>query len=179
MRLFIALDLPEYIKRELVLLNTDLPQARWVPAVQLHLTLRFIGELDETFVEDLKAALAVIRFPSFPLSLKGLGCFPSRRNPQVLWVGLEKSVALMALRKKVEIVLVKFGVTPDPRQFSPHITLARTRKTPSALITTFLNQYALFHLPKITVSSFHLYSSILSSKGAWHRHEAEFLLEDR
>ena len=178
MRLFIAIDLPERLKDELAIISFGLPQARWIPPEQLHLTLRFIGEVDGALFGDIKSGLKSVIGSSFPLTLNGLGCFPPRRDPQVLWVGIESSVELLELRKKVESCLFKFGVAPEQRKFSPHITLARTRKTPLTRITTFLGDYALFRLPEFTVSDFHLYSSILTPKGALHRHEAEYLLID-
>ena len=176
MRLFIAIDLPKRIKRELAVISFGLPQARWVPHEQLHLTLRFIGEVDGALFQDLKSCLESINGSPFPLTLNGLGCFPPRRDPQVLWVGIEKSVELLELRKRVDSCLSKLGIAPEQRKFSPHITLARTRKTPLLRVTRFLVDHALFHLPEFIVSNFHLYSSILTAKGALHRHEAEYSL---
>ena len=176
MRLFIAIDLPKKIKDELALISFGLPQARWVKPEQIHLTLRFIGEVDGTLFQELKSALESVTGNSFPLRLKGLGCFPPRRDPQVLWVGIEESVELLLLRKKVEGCLAKLGIPPEQRKFSPHITLARTKKTPLTKIARFLGDHALFHLPEFTVSNFHLYSSTLTPKGALHRHEAGYLL---
>ena len=177
MRLFIAIDLPKKVKDELAIISFGLPQARWVPPEQIHLTLRFIGEVDGALFQDLKSCLESVNGSSFPLTLNGLGCFPPRRDPQVLWVGIEKSVELLKLRKKVDSCLYKLGIAPEQRKFSPHITLARTRKTPLSRVTHFLSNHALFRLPEFTVSNFHLYSSILTPKGALHRHEAEYLLD--
>ncbi|MEA1922334.1 MAG: RNA 2',3'-cyclic phosphodiesterase [Pseudomonadota bacterium] len=176
MRLFIAIDLPEKIKDELALISFGLPQARWVKPEQLHLTLRFIGEVDGALFQELKSGLESVSGSSFSLLLQGLGCFPPRRDPRVLWVGIEESVELMRLRKKVDSFLAKLGIPSEYRKFSPHITLARTPKTPLTRVTRFLGDHALFRLPEFTVSSFHLYSSILTPKGALHRHEAEYLL---
>ena len=176
MRLFIAIDLPKKIKDELALISFGLPQARWVKPEQLHLTLRFIGEVDGALFQELKSALESVSGSSFPLRLQGLGCFPPRRDPRVLWVGIEESVELTGLRKKVDSCLANLGLPPEQRKFSPHITLARTPKTPLTRVARFLGDHALFRLPKFTVSNFHLYSSILTPKGALHRHEAEYLL---
>lgn len=176
MRLFIAIDLPKMIKDELALISFGLPQARWVKPEQIHLTLRFIGEVDGALFQELKSALELITGTVFPLTLKGLGCFPPRKDPQVLWVGIEKSDELIKLRKRVDSCLFKFGIAPDPRKFSPHVTLARTRKTHLNRITSFLVDHALLRLPEFTVSNFHLYSSTLTAKGALHRHEAEYSL---
>ena len=178
MRLFIAIDLPERLKDELAIISFGLPQARRIPPEQLHLTLRFIGEVDGALFGDIKSGLKSVIGSPFPLTLNGLGCFPPRRDPQVLWVGIESAVELLELRKKVDSCLFKLGISPEQRKFSPHITLARTRKTPLTRITTFLGDHALFRLPEFTVSNFHLYSSILTPKGALHRHEAEYLLMD-
>ncbi len=178
MRLFIAIDLPKKIKDELALISFGLPQARWVKPEQIHLTLRFIGEVDGALFQELKSALESVTGNSFPLYLKGLGCFPPRRAPQVLWVGIEESVELMALRKRVDSCLAKLGVAPEQRKFSPHITLARTPKTPLKRIARFLGDHALFCLPEFTVANFYLYSSVLTPKGALHRLEADYLLSE-
>ncbi|MEA3332223.1 MAG: RNA 2',3'-cyclic phosphodiesterase [Pseudomonadota bacterium] len=176
MRLFIAIDLPKKIKDELALISFGLPQARWVQPEQLHLTLRFIGEVDGALFQELKSALALVSGSSFPLLLQGLGCFPPRRDPRVLWVGIEESAELMKLRKKVDSCLGKLGFPPEQRKFSPHITLARTAKTPLTRVVRFLGDHALFRLPEFVVSNFHLYSSTLTPKGALYRHEVDYLL---
>lgn len=176
MRLFVAVDLPEAIKNELSAICFGVPGARWVPLDQLHLTVRFIGEVDGGLFDDIRSGLDQVEADEFSLTLKGLGHFPPRKDPRVLWVGLEKNDSLCALRKKVDGVLAGCGLAPEKRKFSPHITLARLKKTPLSRVTQFLAGNALFSLPEFSVSRFYLYSSVLTSKGAVHAVEAEYLL---
>ncbi len=177
MRLFVAIDFPEPIKNELNGISYGLPGARWVPQDQLHLTVRFIGEVDGGLFHDIRSELEQVKADGFPLTLKGLGHFPPRKNPRVLWVGMEKSEPLLALRKKIDGALAGCGITPEKRKFSPHITLARLKKTPINRVTQFLAGNALFSLPEFPVTRFYLYSSVLTPKGAVHTVEAEYELK--
>ena len=117
-RLFIAIDLPEEIKEEMSHLCTGLPGARWVPDEQLHLTLRFIGEVDHSLVAELYSRLEEVKHKPFPLHIKGLGVFPNLSKPRVLWVGLKKRTALVELRKKVDSIVRKLDIPLE--KSSPH-----------------------------------------------------------
>lgn len=176
MRLFVAIDLPKVIKNELADLRFDLPGARWVPLSQLHLTIRFIGEVDDDLLHDICRGLAQVKGDGFGMTLQGLGYFPPRKGRGVLWVGMEKSEPLLDLRKKVDSVLEGCSITPEKREFSPHITLARLKKTPLQQVTRFLADNTQFSLPEFTVAKFYLYSSMLTPDGAVHRVEAEYRL---
>jgi len=176
MRLFVAIDFPEAIKNGLSGISFGLPGARWVPLDQLHLTVRFIGEVDGGIFHDVYSGLEHVEADEFSLTLKGLGNFPLRKDPRVLWVGVEKSDPLLALRKKVDGVLTGCGIAPEKRKFSPHITLARLKKTPLKRVMRFMAGNALFSLPEFTVSRFYLYSSVLTPKGAVHTVESDYLL---
>jgi 2'-5' RNA ligase len=176
-RLFVAIDLPESLKAQLALIGTGIPGARWVPEDQLHLTLRFIGEVDGLLYRDIKKALFDVNMEPFPLALKGVGTFPPRGQPNVLWVGLEKSDPLLRLQHKIENMLRQAGVEPEGRKFSPHITLARLKDTPMSRLGNFLQGHALFQTTPFEVTEFYLYSSTLSSKGATHYKEETYPLE--
>lgn len=175
-RLFVAIDLPESVKDHLAPLCCGLPGARWVPGEQLHLTVRFIGEVDGGVFRDIRQGLEGVECDSFQLTLKGLGCFPPRKAPRVLWVGMEKSEELGVLRRRVDSCLKSCGISPEKRKFSPHITLARLKKTPLPRMVSFLENNGHFQLPAFQVSSFYLYSSALTSKGAIHTIEAIYPL---
>lgn len=176
-RLFTAIDLPEQVKERLAEICYGLPGARWVPPEQLHLTLRFIGEVDGATFRDIREGLATIDLPSFPLQLKGLGCFPPRKTPRVLWVGIDSPpAALLTLRNRIEKNLVRLGIEPEHRKFAPHITLARLKETPKNRLTNFLAGNGLFNAEPFTVKNFHLYTSSLSAKGAVHTLEASYPL---
>ncbi len=175
-RLFIALDLPAKIKAAIGLLCTGLPGARWVPAEQLHLTLRFIGDLPPSLLTEVKGQLAAVRAKPFPLQLEGLGLFPLVGRPRVLWVGLKKSDALLELRTEVDRALDHLDIPPDKKQFAPHLTLARLATIPAPLLDAYLLTHNLCRQPAFRVNSFRLYSSILRPEGAVHTCEAQYLL---
>jgi len=170
-RLFIAVDLPEIIKQNLEPMSFGIPGAKWVTSDQLHLTVRFIGEVDGGLFLDIKNILDEVSLAPFSLQLKGVGCFPPRGKPRVLWVGLEKSEPLQLLRKKIDSALLRVRVEPEGRKFSPHITLARLKNSPIQKIANFLAGNGLFSQESFQVEDFKLYSSILSPKGAYHKVE--------
>ncbi len=177
-RLFVAVDLPENIKEELGRICFGLPGAQWVPPDQLHLTLRFIGEVDGGLFREIREDLENVEARGFPMRLQGLGYFPPRQEPRVLWVGMEKSELLLQLRKRVDRQLAQLGIPAEKRNFSPHITIARLRETPLVRLTNFLSGNALFSLPEFQVDSFYLYSSILTPKGAIHQQEGAYSLAE-
>jgi 2'-5' RNA ligase len=170
-RLFIAVDLPETIKENLESMSFGIPGAKWVRPEQLHLTVRFIGEVDGALFHDIKNILAEVSAASFSLQLKGVGYFPPRGAPRVLWIGLEKSEPLLLLRKTIDLRLLRVGVEPEGRKFSAHITLARLKNSPVQKIANFLSGNGLFSQEPFQVEDFKLYSSILSPKGAYHKVE--------
>jgi len=177
LRLFVAIDFPEDIRQQLARLCYGLPGARWVEENQLHLTLRFIGEVDGAMFREIKEALADIRRQRFRLALKGVGHFPPRKNPRVLWVGVEKNDSLVLLRNKIESTLVRLGLPGEERKFSPHVTLARFKdQTPLGRLTTYMAGNNLFSTMPFAVNYFHLYSSHLTPKGAQHTREASYPL---
>ena len=175
-RLFLAIDLPADIKEAIEPLCCGLPGARWVPAEQIHLTLRFIGDLDHELSAELYSGLKEVKAKPFPLHIKGLGTFPPRGKPRVLWLGLKKSDALIELRKKVDSVLRRLEIPLEKKKFAPHITIARLGKTPAPRLGNYLAANNLFRQPPFRVTSFHLYSSILKPAGAIHTCEAEYPL---
>lgn len=170
-RLFIAVDLPEKILENLASMAFGIPGAKWVAPDQLHLTVRFIGEVDGALFRDIRDILNEVSAGSFCLQLKGVGYFPPRGAPRVLWVGLEKSEPLQLLRKKIDSALIRAGVAPEGRKFSPHITLARLKNSPVQKIANFLSGNGLFSQEPFQVEDFKLYSSVLSPKGAYHKVE--------
>ena len=141
-RLFVALDLPEDIKRSLEPLGMGLGDVRWLDADQQHLTLRFLGQLDNGWVREVADALALVPGIPFELRLKGIGHFPLRGEPRVLWVGVEKSLELQRLKRRIDRVLDQAGLAPDGRKFAPHVTIARIR---GPLSPTRLGTYLMRH----------------------------------
>jgi len=162
-------------------MSFGIPGAKWVTPEQLHLTVRFIGEVDGAIFRDIRNVLDEISFVSFSLQLKGVGYFPPRGAPRVLWIGLEKSEPLLLLRKKIDSTLLRVRVEPEGRKFSPHITMARLRNSPVQKIANFLSGNGLFSQEPFQVEDFKLYSSILTPKGAYHKVERIYplTLEDK
>jgi len=177
MRLFVALTLPEPLLDQLSDLERGLPGARWLPAESLHLTLRFIGEVDGAQARDIDEALAAIRMPAFELTLAGVGRFGDGRKARALWAGVAANAELGRLRDKVGQALIRAGLAPERRRFKPHVTLARFNGNPGAKLQAYLADHALFRSDTVTVESFTLYSSFLSASGAIYRAEAEYELE--
>ncbi len=175
-RLFVAIDLPWNIRENLATLCFGLPGAKWVSEDQIHLTLRFIGEVDGVIFRDIQAALEEVKASSFPMRLESMGFFPPRKKPRVLWAGVEKNEELVNLRNRVEAALVRCGLAPEGRKFAPHITLARLKGTPLKRLTNFLSGNALYASQSFSINTFHLYSSTLTQKGAIHRLENTYEL---
>jgi 2'-5' RNA ligase len=167
-RLFIAIDLPDDVKKEISAIRSDLPGARWVSEHQLHLTLRFVGDTDDALLGNLKEQLGAIDFPSFSMSLEGVGYFPGRGVPRILWAGLAAPPPLIALQWAIEQACVAAGTLPDERHFSPHITIARLREPASAAVSAFARMNAGFRSRPFESTAFHLYASTLNTNGAVH-----------
>jgi RNA 2',3'-cyclic 3'-phosphodiesterase len=170
-RLFVAIDLPEEVKTQLSGFSRELTGCKWVGMDELHLTLRFIGEVDDGTFALIGRALTAVRFESFPLTLCGVGHFPPHKHPRVLWVGIQGGEELGRLQQNVELALIEAGISPDDRPFSPHITLARMKDTAPSDVARFERDHAGLVCPTFEVSEFILYSSVLSRTGAIHTKE--------
>lgn len=175
-RLFIALDLPEDVLAALDRLCEGLPGIRWSDADQFHLTLRFIGEVEQGTFYDIGEALADVSHPPFELALKGLGQFPPRGAPHTLWVGVDDpGNALSVLRRRIERRLEEVGLPPERRKFTPHVTLGRFKAPPpEERLASYLFRRNLFRTDLFPVSSFRLYSSRLRPEGSLYSLEAEY-----
>lgn len=131
-RLFVALRPPRAVRRLLLELAGGVPGARWQDDGQLHLTLRYIGEIDERVAEDVEIALSQLRAPVPTVHLGGVGRFANRGRTDALWAGIAPHDALTALHRKVDRALVRVGLAPEHRAFLPHITLARLPRSAGA-----------------------------------------------
>lgn len=175
-RLFAAIDLPPDIVAQLQGLCCGVPGAKWVQPEQMHLTLRFIGAVDGGIFRDIKEGLGTIQVAPFSMQVKGLGVFPPRKSPRVLWAGIAPVEPVSGLRNRIETLLVGMGLAPEGRKYSPHITLARLHNPPLVRLSRFLAGNALFASQEFAVKEFHLYSSELTPKGAFHTIEASYPL---
>lgn len=172
LRLFVGIGLPPDLKLRISLLCTGVPEARWVDAGNFHLTLRFIGEVDEGVASDIDAALLRLSAPRFSLTLAGVGQFGTR----MLWVGVEKSPVLLQLQAKVESALQRAGIPPEGRRYTPHVTLARLRQPLGPRVPAFLAEHALFRAPPFDVDRFSLIASYLTKNGAIYEDQADYPL---
>lgn len=183
MRAFVAIELPDAIKENLAGLAERLRPARvpasWVRPEQIHLTLRFLGDVDKTRLEQISATLraAYRGTPPFTVRVSGTGGFPNIRRPHVIWVSLHSAENELAeVQQKAESAAQAIGLTPEERPFNPHLTLARIKDPHAAWpLAAMLEQEAQFHAGEFTVSGVSLFSSQLNPKGALHTRLEEFL----
>jgi 2'-5' RNA ligase len=175
MRLFVALPIPDAVRRALILLQGGVPDARWQTREQMHLTLRFIGEVEGSDMRALDDALAGIDAPAFALQLHGVGQF-GNKQPHALWAGLRKHELLEHLQRKVDNAIRRVGQPQDAHKFMPHVTLARLRHPDLDRLRDWLVQHALFTSDEFAVNAFCLYSSKLTSDGSIYRVEQEYPL---
>lgn len=180
MRTFVAIDIPEEIRRKVVDLVDGLKPAttkvRWTRPEGLHITLKFIGEIPPEKVEAVKGRLESVR-SSGPVAIKvrGTGYFPSARSPQIIWVGIEAGRELSELARQVEEVLVALGIPQEDRPFSAHLTLGRLRVPDKILaLQELLRHREPLEFGRFTASEFFLYESKLSSEGSHYRRLARF-----
>ncbi len=176
-RLFIGIDLPLHVKDRLTSLAGGVPGARWQSEEQLHLTLRFIGDVEGPMANDIANALDGLEMETFDLTLSGVGQFGDKR-PHVIWAGLEQSPQLHRLASKVEQTLQRVGLAPETRKYTPHVTLARLKNPSLDRVFNYLSEHALFQAPAFTVSEFHLYESHLGSAGAIYQIVSSYPLID-
>lgn len=165
-RLFVALDPPEPVKDALGDLQTGLPEARWHDIDDLHLTLRFIGETDSATERDLVDALDLLDHPAVTVRPAGFGHFERKGKPAVLFVAVEKTPDLAGLQRQVERLVRGCGVAPEPRRFTPHVTLARFPKSIEAdRVGRWLASAPPPEIPPFTVDAVTLYRSRLRPEG--------------
>jgi len=175
LRLFVGIGFPPELKLRLSLLETRLPGARWVDAGNFHLTLRFIGEADEVQAADIDDALTRVKARRFTLQLAGAGVF-SHDKPRNLWVGVERQPALTTLRDKIEHALIRAGLEPEMRKFSPHVTLARLQNPGIAELRDFLASNAAFRAEPLPVEQFSLIASFPTKAGSVYEDQADYPL---
>ena len=163
-RLFTAIELPQEVREALSRMQNGVPGARWAEPSVMHLTLRFVGEVDENVAHDIDSVLTAIRAPAFELKLQGVGEFGGK-SPRALWAGFARSQPLERLVQKIESVLQRIGLPAETRKFSPHVTLARLRDSPRGKIAEFIARNNLFAAGPFAVSSYTLFSSHFGGEG--------------
>lgn len=169
MRLFIAVDMPEQVTRELAKLQDPNLAVNWSSPDTMHLTLRFVGDVQETSgQEQLIQELTAIDMPPMSLTVNGLGYFPPNRQPKVIWAGIMDHPDLMRLQEQVEQACRSAGLEPDNREYIPHVTLGRVNGLSKKEVHSFFNRSKKVRIEDIPVREFILYESRLHPDGAEH-----------
>jgi RNA 2',3'-cyclic 3'-phosphodiesterase len=176
-RLFVALTLPDAVRAALAELPQAVPGLTWTRPEQLHVTLRFLGDVPADRIPSLIDRLATVRVEPFVLPIETVGSFPPHRPPRVLWVGTGSGhPRLFQLRQRVDDAVLASGVDFDVRNFHPHITVARCADNTAPAATHWLHTHRDFSAPPFRVEEFDLYSSELRPEGAVHTRRHRFTL---
>ncbi len=173
-RLFTALEIPFEIGQSLALLRGGLPGARWVAPENYHLTLRFIGDIDDTLAVEIADLLDKVERPAFDLQIDGLDSFGGNK-PRAVVAAVPVVTQLVELQADHERIMQRIGLQPE-RKYKPHVTLARLRDTSSRQVAEFLSTRQPFRSSSFPVSRFVLYSSRSSVGGGPYVIEAEYPL---
>jgi len=185
MRTFIAVPLPAEVRSTLAEVQEQLRSfgaaVRWSAASSIHLTFKFLGEIDPAMLPGLTESLRLRTQEErpFPLHLHSLGAFPDLRHPRVIWCGLAGDVAgLEALQKKVEMACLQAGFAPEEHPFRPHLTLGRVRAPMNlAPLVDYMRSRAPLQ-SAFPVDRYHIYQSVLRPQGALHSVLATIDLQD-
>ncbi|MBS0504246.1 MAG: RNA 2',3'-cyclic phosphodiesterase [Proteobacteria bacterium] len=164
-RLFVALRPPAPVRARLIGLMEGVGGARWQDDDQLHITLRFIGEVDAPVAEDVAAALGSVHHAPVTVRLGGIGTFDKRGRVNTVWAGVRPQEALAHLHRKIDQALVRAGLEPEQRAYLPHITLARFGRD-SAGLDAFVARHSGLSSEPFEMSWFGLYESRLGQDGA-------------
>ena len=171
-RLFVAIDLPEFTKHSLVDLDPKIRGVRWVDAEQMHLTLGFFGDVPGDVDLALREKLSAIEFGAFFLPITGVGTFPPKGPPKIIWIGVGRGHPhLFQVHKRVQEAALAASIEPELRPWHPHITIARCRDVAPQSIRKFLQSNLDLDAGMIRVEAFYLYSSKLTPAGPIHTRE--------
>jgi 2'-5' RNA ligase len=175
-RLFIALPVPDDVAEELLALQSGVPEARWVPAENLHVTLCFCDQVQGAVMRDLEEELSDIAGPPFPVSIAGVEQFSSGKQPKALVALVERSDRLDWLQQKVSTVARHCGIQVERRKFRPHVTLARFGKSAETghHIAQFMASHSTFRVAPWIAQHFVLYSSRAGGGGRIYTEEAAY-----
>jgi 2'-5' RNA ligase len=163
-RLFVAIQPPRKARAQLLAMMGGVSGARWQDEDQLHLTLRFIGEIGPHAADDVHAALGAIHHPAFEIALGGIGTFDRKGGLTTLWAGVTPHEPLKALHNKIDLACIRAGLEPERRAFLPHITLARLGRGAVPIHT--LGSASTVFGPTFAVEDFCLYESRLTAEKA-------------
>lgn len=165
-RLFVGIPLPGNVRQRLQNLTTGLQGARWISPENMHLTLRFIGEVDEVQAGHINDSLSDIQGAAFEISLSGIEAFGRSGMVRTIWAAVSGEPALIHLQGKIERALVQMGLEPERRKYTPHITLARLKNSPKGKAALWLAAHEGLKTPPFSVDEFVLFRSHLGRQGA-------------
>lgn len=174
-RLFVAIVPPPPIRASLLSLMEGVEGARWQDEDQLHLTLRYIGEVDRHVAEDIAEMLGTIRSAQIALSVRGIGSFERRGSVDTLWAGVEPLAPLTALHKLIDRMTVRCGLAPEARAYTPHITIARLGRS-QAGVPGFIMRHGDYDGGSFAATEFALFESTISKDGAAYEQIAAYPL---
>ena len=176
-RLFVAIALPSVVHDALAALTTPLPGVTWTQPEKLHLTLRFLGDVAAEKIDPVSARLATVQVEPFILPVAGLGTFPPKKPPCVIWCGIGRGhPRFYQLRQRLDDALLGAGLDFDVRTFAPHITLARCTEEAAEPVGHWLHRHREFEAPPFRISNFDLYASERQPAGAVHTLKRRFEL---
>ncbi|CAN7521506.1 RNA 2',3'-cyclic phosphodiesterase [Neorhizobium sp. LjRoot104] len=176
-RLFTALEVPRNVAMSLSLLRGGIPGARWIDVENYHITLRFIGDVDGRTADEIVSRLDRIDRPEFQATLTGIGSFGSKK-PHSIWAGVSPSPEIYALQAEIERICQRIGLPPDPRKFTPHVTLSRLKNCRLDDVVHYLSGRGNFYTAPFTVPRFVLLSSKESVGGGPYLTEEIFPLQE-
>jgi 2'-5' RNA ligase len=176
-RLFSGIEIPASVTRRLTLVRAGLTGAHWIDPENYHLTLRFLGDVDGTIARDFAHSLGDIVASPFELRLGDLGSFGGRK-PRAIFASIAASPALESLQRAHERAARIAGLPPEPRNYTPHVTLARLRGTSAESVALYLERQGGFSSEPFKVTRFVLFSSRASVGGGPYVVEAAYPLLD-
>ncbi len=176
MRVFTAIEFDEQVKSRLLDLRDNLQGLKWLRENQLHLTLRFIGNVDEEKAVVLNQQFQKIQAPSLHLKIQGVGVFPDIQRARILWAGIEGDQNLFSLQGKIEEAIVHSGLEPDTRDYHPHITLARIKYVDHEKLRNYIEKHRGWSIETVYINAFHLVESVLNRDGSIYRNIGTYQL---
>jgi RNA 2',3'-cyclic 3'-phosphodiesterase len=172
-RLFVAIRPPPSIRDALIAIQGGVEGARWQDDDQLHLTLRYIGDVDGHTANDIAECLESVSTRRFEITLAGVDSFNRKGRSDTLWAGVTPHEPLAALHRKIDQMIVRLGLKPEGRAYKPHITLARGRM---GALDAFMARHGGLSSAPFTVDHFALYESITGDEGSVYVEAARYPL---
>ncbi|MCG6166326.1 RNA 2',3'-cyclic phosphodiesterase [Leptospira sp. FAT2] len=176
MRTFLGISVPEEVKEQLTSICYGIPDVRWVPKENFHITLVFLGEQSNEKLDVLSEFCSTVSSPSFHLNLKSVGTFGKQKSPSILFAEVSAPPELLQLQKTLDGGLRRFGFSPDRQDYHPHLTIGRFKNTNGTRVLTYLEEFSDFSTSDFPVSEFHIYSSKTFSDGPVYFIEESFSL---